>query len=484
LRYTNGVSNDQPSDGYEASADPAPLTMRLIFQTWWPLAASWLLMGLEGPAISAIVARLANPEINLAAWGGIVYPLSLVIEAPIIMLLSASTALSTDYDAYRKVYRFMMAAGAALTLLHLLIAFTPLYDLMVMHIIGAPAEIVEPGRIGLMVMLPWTWSIAYRRSQQGVLIRFGHSQAVGVGTVVRLAADGVVLILGYLIGRLPGIVVAAGAASAGVLAEAVYAGLRVRPVVRDEVRRAAPSRQPLTLRAFLAFYIPLALTPLLNLLQQPIGSMALSRMPLSVPSLAVWSVITGLIFLPRSLGLAFNEVVVALLDRPGAVRRLRRFAGLLFAGTSGFLLLIAATPLSPFWFGRLSALSPELTALAVTGLWLALPAPGLTTLQSWYQGSILYGRRTRGITESVALALLTSSVVLLLGVVLNRIVGLYVGLFAFFASGLAQTGWLWFRSRPIMRRLDQRGESPFDPARGGLQELGDERAGKGKEDPR
>lgn len=429
--------------------------MRLIFQTWWPLAASWLLMGLEGPAISAIVARLADPEINLAAWGGIVYPLSLVIEAPIIMLLSASTALSTDYDAYRKVHRFMMAAGAALTLLHLLIAFTPLYDVMVTHIIGAPTEIVEPGRIGLMVMLPWTWSIAYRRSQQGVLIRFGHSRAVGVGTVVRLVADGLVLVVGYLIGRLPGIVVAAGAASAGVLAEAAYAGLRVRPVVRDEVRRAAPGRQTLTLRTFLAFYTPLALTPLLNLLQQPIGSMALSRMPLSVPSLAVWSVITGLIFLPRSLGLAFNEVVVALLDRPGAVRVLRRFAGFLFVGTTGFLLLIAATPLSPFWFGRLSALSPELTALAVTGLWLALPAPGLTALQSWYQGSILHGRRTRGITESVALALLTSSIVLLVGVATNRIVGLYVGLLAFFAGGLAQTCWLWYRSRPVMQQLER-----------------------------
>lgn len=53
-------------------------------------------MGLEGPAISAVIARLANPEINLAAYGGVVFPLALFIEAPIIMLLAASTALSTD----------------------------------------------------------------------------------------------------------------------------------------------------------------------------------------------------------------------------------------------------------------------------------------------------------------------------------------------------------------------------------------------------
>ena len=73
-----------------------PLSTREIFSTWWPLAFSWLLMGTELPAISAIMARLPDPEVNLAAYGGIVFPLALIIEAPIIMLLATSTALSKD----------------------------------------------------------------------------------------------------------------------------------------------------------------------------------------------------------------------------------------------------------------------------------------------------------------------------------------------------------------------------------------------------
>jgi hypothetical protein len=72
------------------------LPTKRILQVWWPLAASWALMALEGPAISAIVARLADPEVHLAAYGGIVFPLALFIAAPIIMLLAASTALSVD----------------------------------------------------------------------------------------------------------------------------------------------------------------------------------------------------------------------------------------------------------------------------------------------------------------------------------------------------------------------------------------------------
>jgi len=41
-----------------------------ILKTWWPLAASWLLMGAELPALIAVVARLPDPAINLAAYGG------------------------------------------------------------------------------------------------------------------------------------------------------------------------------------------------------------------------------------------------------------------------------------------------------------------------------------------------------------------------------------------------------------------------------
>ena len=105
--------------------------MQRIAQTWWPLAASWVLMGAELPALSAVMARLAEPEINLAAYGGVVFPLALLILSPVIMLLAASTALSKDWPSYLLLRRFTMRTGALLTVLHILIAFTPLYYVVV-----------------------------------------------------------------------------------------------------------------------------------------------------------------------------------------------------------------------------------------------------------------------------------------------------------------------------------------------------------------
>lgn len=438
------------------TSNPEPLPLRRIIRTWWPLAASWVLMGAELPALAAVVARLAEPEINLAAYGGVVFPLSLIIESPIIMLLAASTALSKDWASYRKLRRFMMVAGASLTALHVLVAFTPLYYFVVEKVIGAPQEIVEPARIGLMIMTPWTWSIAFRRFNQGVLIRFDHSKAVGMGTMVRLSADVTVLIAGYLIGNIPGIIVATSAVAAGVVSEAIFAGIVVRPVLRNQLKLAPPVKDPITLRSFLDFYFPLVLTSLLTLIVQPIGSAALSRMPLALSSLAVWPVVSGLIFMLRSMGVAFNEVVVALLDEPQSTKSLRRFSILLAAGTTVILLAITATPLSGIWFEQVSGLEPALASMAILGMWIALPMPALSVYQSWYQGVILHGRRTKGITEAVIVFLVTCSALLWAGVAWGRITGLYVGLAAFVTAMLLQTVWLWFASRSAESRVLER----------------------------
>ncbi|MBP1701137.1 MAG: hypothetical protein H6Q38_244 [Chloroflexi bacterium] len=427
-----------------------------ILKTWWPLAASWLLMGAELPALIAVVARLPDPAINLAAYGGVVFPLALIIEAPIIMLLAASTALSKDLPSYQLIRRFMMWAGGLLTGLHILVAFTPLYYFVVETVIGVPQEIVEPARIGLMIMTPWTWSIAYRRFNQGVLIRFGRSQTVGVGTVIRLGADLLVLAVGYAIGTIPGIVVATSAVAAGVMCEALYVGLVVRPVRQGPLKDAPAVTPPLTWQAFRKFYVPLATTSLLMLLANPIGSAAISRMPQALNSLAVWPVVTGLIFMLRSLGIAYNEVVVALLDEPHSSLSLQRFAWILSIINTLILFLVAATPLSILWFGRISGLPPELAEMARIGLLFALPLPALSVMQSWYQGMILFGRQTRGITESVGIYLLTSALILGAGVIIGGFTGLYIGLLGLVASVFTQTLWLWLRSQRVWGALQIR----------------------------
>lgn len=417
-----------------------------IFTTWWPLAASWLLMSAELPAISAVLARLSDPEVHIASYGAVVFPISLIVEAPVIMLLAASTALSKDWSSYVKLRRYMHFMGGVLTALHVLIAFTPLFDILVEQVLQIPPKLVEPSRVGLMIMTPWTWSIAYRRFNQGVLIRYGQSKVVSIGTFIRLFADAMVLLTGYWIGSIPGIIVATAAVAAGVLVEAAFVGFRVRPVLRDRLKKEPESEERLTLQAFISFYSPLAATSLLMLSVQPACSAALSRMPGALASLAVWPVVGGLMFTLRSLGHAFQEVVVALLDEPGADREIRKFAWGLTLLTTSLLTLLASTALSMIWFVGVSGLTPELGDLAGAAIWFGILLPGLCPLQNLYQGILVHRKQTRSITESVVVFLSVCGGLLFVGVKWVPFTGIYVALTAFSLGALSQVLWLAWRS--------------------------------------
>lgn len=437
------------------------LTNQRILRTWWPLAAGWLMMTVEIPILAAVVARTGDPKIHLAAWG-ITFPLALIMGAPLIMMLGASTALCRDWDSYQKVRRYMFWISGIMTGLHLLLAFTPLYDLIVVGIIAAPAEIVEPARLGLQIMLPYALVLAYRRFNYGVLIRFGHAGAVTVGVATRLAADAVILTLLLWVWPAPGIVIATVTFTVGVIVEAVYSMFRVRSVVRNELRRAAPVEAPVTLSGFLEFYIPLVLTSLLQVIVQPLMSAGISRMPQTLDSLAVWPVVFGFLILWTSAGQAYLEVVVVLLDEPRSLERLRRFAGYMAGVSVGLLILMIVTPLAEVWFVQIAALPPALITMATVGLGFLLPMPAVRVFQSFYQGILLNVKQTRGVTESVVLDIVAIAIVLWVGVWWGQTTGLYVALLGALLGELIRIAWLRLRALPAMREREQ-AEGLADP---------------------
>jgi hypothetical protein len=444
MRPGSSISSD-------SSSARAPLGQGRILRLWWPLALSWLLMGVELPLFTACVARMDDPKIHLAAYGSVVFPIALVIEAPIIMLLAASTALAADRAAWRRIERCMHIWSACLTALHVLVAFTPLFDLVARRLIGAPEEVIEPARIGLRIMTPWTWSIAYRRAHQGVLIRSEHGRPVILGTLVRLGANALVFLVGWRAGGTSGIVVGTSAVAAGVVCEALFIGWCARPVLSERILAREPTGAPLDLASFLRFYAPLALVPLIAMLTQPLGAAAMARMPLAFDSLAAWPAVHGLVFLTRSVGFAYNEVVVSLLDQPGAVRALRRFGWRLGAITGGILLVVAWTPLARLWFAGVSGLPDEIASLAASALALAAFLPACQAVQSWYQGVLVRSHATRAATEATLAFLVVAAAGLFAGVVVGRASGLACALIALSIASLVQSGWLAFRARPFVR---------------------------------
>ena len=382
------------------------ITQRSIFLFWAPLALTWLLMAVEGPFLAAVIARLADPKLNLAAYG-VSFAFAILIEAPVIMLLSASTALVEDAASYRELRSFANRLNAVSTGLLLLILVPPVFGALAYDLLSLPDVIARLTYGALWFFLPWPTAIGYRRMLQGVLIRSGRTRLVAYGTVMRLIAMSATALGLYLGSDLPGAWVGAAALSVGVVVEA----LMVRWMARGSLREllggpAVTTGRVLDRSAIARFYMPLAMTSFIGLAVHPMLTFFMGRSAAPIESLAIFPVVNSLSFVFRSLGFAYQDAAIALLGpRREHFPELARFAIWLgVAGTAAFLAL-AFTPLNAWWFVTVSGLTPDLAELAIVPMRLLAPLPFLSVFLAFERAILMHGRRTRPISDATIIEL-------------------------------------------------------------------------------
>lgn len=398
-----------------------PLTQKRIFKYWLPLAASWLLMASEMPFINAVMARLPNAESTIAA-AGIVTVISITIESPVISLLSTSTALARSRQNYLMLRKFTIHLMILTTIIHILIGWTPLFDLVVIQAMKIPAQLHAPTRLGLQIMVFWSAAIAWRRFIQGLLIRYGRTRYVGQGTILRLISSAGTAALFALFTNASGVAIATLALTVGVLIEALYATWVARPLIAEKFSPDSipPNPQPdLEYAALLKFHWPLAASNLLMLLSSPMIATALSRSPDPITDLAVWPVLSGLIFLTRAPAVALPEVIIALYDEQDDKSPLWRFSAYIGLVFTAAIFLLTFTPLSTLYFQYLIGISQQLASIAGKGARFALLLPLITAAISFQRGVLTAEKRTLPITLGMGAELFCMALALTTGVVLE-----------------------------------------------------------------
>jgi progressive ankylosis protein len=410
------------------------------------------MMSVEGPFLAAVIARLPDPIFNLAAYG-VAFSFATIAEAPIIMILSASTALVKDLDSYHKLRNFSFTLNLAVTLVILLGLIPSVFDWIASDLIGLPASVAELTHRALLLLVPWPAAIGYRRFYQGILIRQDLTRRVAMGTVIRvIGMSGAALVL-FRWFELPGALVGAGALSVGVVLEAI--GTRFMAWgVRERIQNMAasePASETLTLHRIADFYVPLALTSVIALGVQPTMIFFLGGSRQAIDSLAVLPVITSLTFLFRSIGLSYQEAAIALLDGTREnFRRVSTFAAVVGVIATAGLGLIAFTPLVHVWFRDVSGLSPELSAFAVLPLRIFSVIP-LLSMQLAYQRAILVsGRATRSITLSTMVEVATIVLVLYLTIHVSNWIGAIAAVTALLAGRILGNAYMMYACHVVL----------------------------------
>jgi Na+-driven multidrug efflux pump len=429
------------------STDTGP-TRQHMLALWLPLAASTVMMVLEPSIINIGLGRTVDAELALAAYG-VAFSLALLVEAPIIMLLDASVARSTNLEAFRLIRRFTLVLGLLVTAIGLLVSLTPLYDLIVKDLMNIPLDVAARARPTMQILSFWSFPIAWRRAHQGVLIRAGRTGIITVATGVRLLSLAGALFGGLLLLPNRGSVVAGLAMDLSVIVEAVLITWATQPILRSasyQPGRADEWRTPLTWRDLWRFYRPLAMTSILQQTTRPVLSAGIAAAEMARASLAAWPVVWGLTILIAGPAWSLQQLTTALAVDQVAYRRVRGFAlglSLLFNLLLG---LVAFTPLYGLVMGGVYNLSPELQELARPAIQVMVFYPLLLGTVALLRGVLIRGGCTGTVRAAMTANVLVLAVTVVLGALLFSFTGVVVAAIAVMAGSLVELVWLKWRA--------------------------------------
>ncbi len=421
-------------------------------------------MGIEQPSLNAVMARLPNAVVHLASFE-VAFGLALVIESPILQMLSAATALVRGPRSYRSMLRFMHAWTILLTGIHFGVSRPVVFGFVTRRILSVPPEVVEPAQQLLVLLLPLAAMVGYRRLWQGGLIQAGKTGLVGRTMVIRLSVTIGCLAAGFAAHRIApdrapgGHIVAGVSLMAGVVAGAAASWWYFRRYVEADLFESggttapsatassatAPSATassrdvPKTFTELLAFYVPLSLTSIMSLASRPILAYGIGRSVAPFLSLAAWPVIQSLLFLFTSIALSYQEAVVAMVNRNTANEPVvRRFAAVLAVILTTIFALMSLTGLSRLWFSRVAGLDTALVELARSAMVILIVMPAAATGRSFFSGVLVARHRTGLLAIAVAANTATLLTLVILLPSLTSLAGSSVAAFSFAGANVVQ----------------------------------------------
>lgn len=405
----------------EAEQDPREergLSLSSLLKFYWPLAVSWLFMSMETPLAISILSRMRDEVENTAVFLPMM-AISLFIEGPVIDLLATATTFGRSRTSYRRLRSFSLWLMIWCTVIHSLVALTPIYGWVTGNWLGLRPELMDSLRPALIWMIPWSAFIGWRRFRQGILIRSGETRPIGIGTVIRAATIfGVGLALSY--GPLPGIQVIAIALSTSVAIEAAFIHFASSRTVRTQLPETTPEELQtgyLSTRFLLLFHVPLALTTMLHLSSSQLAAKTLSMTQDAVLTMAAWQTASSLVFLHRALTFALPEMVISLATDTRKEQILGRFCVGIGAVLSGIMLLLWGTGASRWIMLGPLGTTPQVAEMAQLSYLACAILPLLTAYGAYYRGLLTAGRLTR--FRLVAMGISTASFFLSLEVLVR-----------------------------------------------------------------
>jgi len=409
------------------------LSLNRLLAVYVPLALSWLMMAADLPICTAFVNLLPDHLVQIAALQAL-FAIALFVESPVIDLLATSTTLAKTKQSFEAIRKFTVWLMVWCGVAHFLVSATPLFDVVFRQILALPADIAEAVRLPMLILVPWSPAIGWRRHVQGLLIRNGETRTIGLGTLVRVVTIFVVALVGYLSHALPGAVVAAFALTSSVLVEAVFIHFAGKRALRSAVW---PEGEPLRKKELWAFHLPLSVSTMVMLASMPLTTWSLAQAPSPLLAMNSWQISLGLAFLLRTVTFALPEVVIANWRPGNDARLLFRFCVGIGVGLSLLMVVMGGLGLDEAFFRYVMQADPDVARGAHLAFFACALLPVMTAATSYLKGVLTLLKVTVARLAATVASIVVLVIVLAIGVN-GRWPGVYTAAMAVTLSQFAE----------------------------------------------
>ena len=392
-----------PLETPELSSPPAqppippspPLCFPRIVRFHAPLVAQAVLLTLSGPLLGAIVARAAEPRLELAAFW-LAFGIALFAQSVCLALQQSTVAFVRARAPLQGLTLAGIGIGLAASMLVLMLATTPLGSWIFSHAIPTSPRAAALAREVLRILAPVPLLVALRSIGQGIAVGERRTHWVALTTAARL------LILSAVFAGLVGhgawcgartaawaVLLGIGTESMLVLASAIVLRRRMdRLNVANATDMGAPGANPV-----LRLAAPLAVAALGWTATRPLLHAILGRLAEPEPAQAAFGVVLPWLLLAGAPVWALFETTLVLAPSAADTSAMRRFALGCSCALALGITVFAASPVRDAWLGldRLHDAGLE-HAVAAALPWLAL-SPILVSLRAVAQAVLVREER-------------------------------------------------------------------------------------------
>lgn len=364
-----------------------------IFKFWLPAFLSQLILTVEIPIITAAIARMTDAKINLSSFG-VAFGLALLFEFPVVMLTVSTLRLVKGRASYLAVRNISFALSGVFFIIACIMLLPPVFDLVIGLAFDLPADIMNLVYLTLIPCATWSVTVGVRRFYQGILFKYGKTKLVILTTAIRLVTSLAFLIAGFMFGFWPGAVLGAAAYSLGFLIEVIAMKVMAGPYIASCL--ATQDDAPVSVKSFLAFYMPLIFFPFSVFVTQPIYSYSAAYLPETVNTLSLIPVMNSLIVMLQISFLAFNETAIAYLSSAKENKdQVFKFGIRLMAANVAAAAIFSLTPLREFILRDMIGLTEDLVRISFFPALVLMTVPIFGLMTSLIRAHLVVKMKTR-----------------------------------------------------------------------------------------